>query len=76
MATVLVIREGYAAGWSARVNGTESTVWRANGRHMAVHVPAGASLVSLRYATPHLRSACLLMGFSMIAAIVLWTRCR
>lgn len=46
---VLVVREGWAAGWSAWVNGERATVRRANGRHLAVAVPAGRSVVRLRY---------------------------
>jgi len=47
--TVLVVRDGWAAGWRAQVDGEETLVHRANGRHQAVHVPAGRSVVRLRY---------------------------
>jgi hypothetical protein len=47
--TALVVRDGWAAGWRARVDGEKAVVHRSNGRHQAVQVPAGRSVVRLRY---------------------------
>ena len=54
---VLVIRDGWAAGWTARVNGRAAAVRRANGRHRAVALPEGRSDVVLLYRPPGLRSS-------------------
>jgi hypothetical protein len=48
-ATVLVVREGWAAAWTAQVDGERAVVRRADGRHQAVPVPGGRSVVRLRY---------------------------
>jgi hypothetical protein len=53
-ATVLVIRDAFAPGWRARVNGIAAPVLRADGRHRAVPVPRGASRVVLEYEPPRL----------------------
>jgi hypothetical protein len=47
--TALVVRDGWATGWRAQVDGEEAVVHRANGRHQAVQLPAGRSVVRLRY---------------------------
>jgi hypothetical protein len=51
---VLVIRDGWAAGWTARVNGRAAAVRRADGRHRAVALPEGRSDVVLLYRPPGL----------------------
>jgi hypothetical protein len=53
-ATVLVVRDGWAPGWTAEVNGRRATLRRADGRHRAVPLPAGRSVVVLRYRPPAL----------------------
>ncbi|HEY3129752.1 MAG TPA: YfhO family protein [Acidobacteriota bacterium] len=45
----LLIRECYADGWSARVNGKSAELIRANYLFMAVAVSAGDSTIDLRY---------------------------
>ena len=52
--TVLVVRDGWAAGWSATVDAAAAPVLRADGRHRAVPVPAGRSRVVLSYRPPSL----------------------
>ena len=52
--TVLVVRDGWAPGWTAEVDGRREPVARADGRHRAVAVPAGRSTVVLRYRPPGL----------------------
>src|SRR5262249_20008489 len=66
--TAIVVRESFAPGWSANVNGAATAVRRADGRHLAVRVPAGRSEVSMRYAPPHFRPGLLLAGLSLVIA--------
>jgi hypothetical protein len=49
----LILRRAGAAGWTASVNGEPRALALANGRHLAVAVPPGASEVTLRYEAPH-----------------------
>jgi hypothetical protein len=69
--TALVVREGWARGWTARVNGRRATVRRADGRHLAVRLPAGRSHVRLRYRPPGLRSGLALGLIGLIAVAAL-----
>lgn len=50
--TFLVVRDAWAPGWSAVVDGRDEPVRRADGRHRAIRVPMGESLVALRYQPP------------------------
>jgi hypothetical protein len=72
--TAIVVRDSFAPGWSARVNGETAAVRRADGRHLAVRVPGGRSEVEMRYVPPHFRPGLLLAALSAVAAAVLWTR--
>jgi hypothetical protein len=54
LASVLLVRDAYSAGWSASVDGRPAALLRANGRHCAVAVPSGRSLVRLDYTPPRL----------------------
>ena len=72
--TVVVAREGFASGWTARVDGAVAPVWRANGRHLAVPIPAGKSRVTLEYRPPHMRAAVAFAGVSAAALVILWRR--
>jgi hypothetical protein len=63
--TVVVVRDGYAAGWSATVDGAEAPLLRADGRHRAVPVPAGRSRVVLSYRPPSLAKG-LWIGFAAL----------
>lgn len=47
---ILVVNEAWAPGWEADVDGRATPVFRANYHLRAVAVPAGASVVRLRYA--------------------------
>ena len=50
----LVVRASHARGWQATVDGKPAPVMRANGKHRAISVPAGAHEVVLRYGLPGL----------------------
>jgi hypothetical protein len=66
--SVLVVRDGWAAGWTARVNGRAAAVRRADGRHRAVDLPRGRSEVVLRY-RPRGLTASLAAGALALAAL-------
>jgi Bacterial membrane protein YfhO len=61
----LVVRESFARGWTASVDGTATPVLRANGKHRAVPVPAGRHEVDLRYVPPGLGWG---LGLSLLSA--------
>jgi hypothetical protein len=65
---VLVVRDGWAPGWRAWVNGTPTAVSPLEGRHRRVEVPAGGGLVTMRYRPPRLLEA---LGLSLLALAVL-----
>jgi hypothetical protein len=70
----LVTRDSYARGWRARVDGREAPVLRANGKHRAVPLPAGAHEVSLRYHPPGWRAGLVVTGLSVLSLMALWVR--
>jgi hypothetical protein len=67
-AAAVVVREGYARGWTAAIDGVAAPVVRANGRHMAVIVPAGTHAVRLDYDPPGFRGGVLI---ALAAALVI-----
>jgi Bacterial membrane protein YfhO len=71
--TAVVVRDSFAPGWRARVNGEAAPVRRADGRHLAVRIPAGKSEVSLRYIPPHLRPGLLLSAGAALVTLALWS---
>jgi hypothetical protein len=70
----LVTRASYAPGWRAWVDGRETPVLRAQGKHRAVSVPAGEHEVVLRYRPPGLRAGLVATVVSSLVALVLWRR--
>jgi uncharacterized membrane protein YfhO len=71
---LLVERENFARGWRASVDGRPARVWRANGKHRAVVVPAGAREVTLRYEAPGLQAGAWLSVLSLVAMAWLLVR--
>ncbi len=67
----LVVRASYARGWRARVDGRPAPVLRANGKHMAVPIPAGRHDVALRYEPPGLGAGLFLSGLSLLVCVAL-----
>ncbi len=65
--TVVLLRDTWAPGWTARVDGRSVPVLRANGRHRAVPVPAGASQVVLCYSPPGLTAGLLIALAALLA---------
>jgi hypothetical protein len=58
--TVVLLRDTWTPGWTARVNGQPAPVLRANGLHRAVPVPAGSTRVVLAYEPPGLATGILI----------------
>ena len=58
--TAVVVRDAYAPGWSAAVNGFPVPVRLEAGRHCAVPVPGGRSRVLLTYESPRIRAGLLI----------------
>ncbi len=65
--SLLFVSESYHPGWKARVNGVQTDVLRTNGAFQGVVVPAGQSVVELRFQPLSLR----IRGDSASAAILL-----
>jgi hypothetical protein len=70
----LVVRDSYARGWKAWVDGRPAPVRRANGKHRAVELPAGAHEVTLRYEPPGLGIGVLLTLAAVLALGRLWVQ--
>jgi hypothetical protein len=70
--TAVVVRDAFAPGWRARVNGVPAPIARADGRHRAVAVPAGRSAVELRYRPPLLMTGLVITLTSAAVAGLLW----
>ncbi len=70
----LVVRDGWAPGWRAEVNGEPAPVRRADGRHRAVAVPAGRSIVDMRYRPPGLASSLAGGAFALVLVLALGRR--
>jgi hypothetical protein len=66
--TLLVVRDAFAPGWSASVDGRTVPVLRADGRHRAVAIPAGRSRVVLEYRPPRRLAG---LALSLGAAVLL-----
>jgi hypothetical protein len=65
--TVVVVRDGWAPGWTAQVNGRPAAVLRADGTHRAVSIPAGRSRIALRYRPRGLGASLLVSALSLLA---------
>jgi hypothetical protein len=66
--TLLLVRDAFAPGWSARVDGRSVPTQRADGRHRAVAIPSGKSRVVLEYRPPRQLAG---LALSLGAAVVL-----
>ena len=70
----VVVRNSYARGWRATVDGRLQPVLRINGKHQGVAVPAGRHVVALRYVPPGLRAGVLASVASLLACLLLVAR--
>jgi hypothetical protein len=71
----VLLRDGWAPGWTARVDGEPADV-RASGRHRSVRVPAGRHRVTMEYHPPGLELALGVSGLALAAAAALAGRRR
>jgi uncharacterized membrane protein YfhO len=65
---LLVVGSSFFPGWNATVDGTPTTLRRANGILSALEVPAGAHRIELRYVPWSFRTGC---GISLLAAVAM-----
>ena len=66
--SVVLVRDAYAPGWTAAVDGTPVPVLRADGRHRAVPIGTGRSRVRMIYRPPGLATGVALAGVSLALA--------
>jgi len=64
-----VVREAFAPGWTARLDGRHAVLLRADGRHMAVAVPPGRGSLELSYRPPGLGTGVLLAAAAALALL-------
>lgn len=68
----LVLRDGWSAGWTAWVAGRPTALQEHQGRHRAVAVPAGRSVVDMSYRAPGLRRGLGVMaGTALVLGLLL-----
>jgi hypothetical protein len=72
--TSFVVRDAWATGWSATVNGGETPLTRTSDGHRAVAVPAGTSRVQMRYRPPGVAAALLVSVGTALALLAAWRR--
>jgi hypothetical protein len=72
----LVLRDGYARGWRAEVDGAPAPVVAADTRHRAVAVTPGSHRVRFRYRPPGLAAGVVVMAASAVAGLLLALRKR
>ena len=65
---MLVLTDGWDAGWSARLDGGSARVLRVNHGEMAVALPAGPHRVAFEYRPPGLAAG---LGLAVVGAAVL-----
>jgi uncharacterized membrane protein YfhO len=73
---VLVLRDSFASGWEARLDGSPVSVLRANGHYRGVAVPPGDHEVVWRYAPPRLGIGSALSAGSLLCVLGLWVAGR
>jgi hypothetical protein len=74
VASTVVVRDAYSAGWTAAVDGNPARLLRADGRHLAVAVPAGRHRIALDYEPPGLRVGAMVGLLAAVVTILLLVR--
>jgi len=71
-ATVVLVRDGWSAGWQAEVDGKAAPVLLADGRHRAVPIGPGRHRVVLHYEAPYWRRGVTisLVSLALLAGLV------
>lgn len=72
----LVVARAWSPGWTARIDGVDAPVVRANGWQRAVLLPSGAREVVFRFSAPGVSTgaASALLGLLGTAALSVWAR--
>jgi hypothetical protein len=70
----LVVREAFAPGWRAFVNGRPTPTLRGNGLFRAVEVPAGSHRVTMRYRPPLALAGLVVSLAGVLVAVALGIR--
>jgi uncharacterized membrane protein YfhO len=65
---IVVIRDAWAPGWSARVNEAPAAILKVDGLHRGIAVAAGSSRVVLEYAPPGLAAGLWITGGAALLA--------
>ncbi len=65
---ILLLSIPYNGGWSAKIDGKDVEVYRANSMYMAVNIEEGSHKIDLYYATPYIKEGAIL---SVIGIIIL-----
>lgn len=73
---ILVVAQSYHHNWKARIDGHPTAVLRANGAFQAVALPAGRSLVSLKYVDQAFHCGAALSAIAWAALLVVCCRKR
>lgn len=73
---VLVLRDSFASGWEARLDGRPVSVLRANGHYRAIAVPPGDHEVFWHYAPPRFRIGSVVSAASLLCVLGLWAAAR
>ena len=73
---LVILRDGYAPGWRAWVDGAPAAVTVAEGHYRAVAVPAGSHRLRLAYQPPGLRAGLGVMALSVCVLALLMRRRR
>jgi uncharacterized membrane protein YfhO len=73
-----VIAVPFIYGWTATVDGHETTIRQVNGAFMGIPVAAGEHRIALRFSPPGLRlgSASTVVGLGLLAGVFWWERRR
>jgi hypothetical protein len=73
---LLLVRESFAPGWQARVDGQRVEPYPAAGIFFAIPVGPGVHTIKLDYHTPGLRTGAVIAGWTLAAILAAWWRQR
>jgi uncharacterized membrane protein YfhO len=71
---MIVVSQGYDAGWRAEVAGQEVPLLRANGRYWALATPGGTREWALRFRPRWLPPALAIFSIGLLASLALLAR--
>lgn len=68
---VLVLSVPYAKGWTAKLDGKVTAIFKANGALSAIKIPAGSHKLIMTYETPGLKLGALISLFSLVLSLLI-----